>query len=97
MKRQSYSKEFKRQAVDLILIEGQLIHFIAHTLNIHENTLYRWVAEYEKFGELAFPGKGSSEFISQNKIKKLEKENRLLREELELLKNFRLFLKQSPK
>jgi len=75
VKRQSYSKKFKRQAVDLILIEGQPIRFISCTLDIHENTLYRWVAEYEKFGDQAFPGKGSSEFISQNKIKKLEKEN----------------------
>ena len=97
MKRRSYSKEFKRQAIDLILIEGQPIRFIARTLDIHENTLYRWVAEYEKFRDQAFPGKGSSEFISQNKIKNLEKENRLLREELELLKKFRVFLKQTPK
>ena len=41
MKRQSYSREFKRQAVDLILIEGHPICFIALTFNIHENTLYR--------------------------------------------------------
>ena len=73
MKRRSYSKEFKRQAIDLILIEGQPIRFIARTLDIHENTLYRWVAEYEKFGDQAFPGKGNSIIISQNKTKKLKK------------------------
>lgn len=73
MKRRSYSKEFKRQAVYLILVEGQYIPFIAYTLGIHENALYRWVVEYENFGDQTFPGNGISEFVSQNKIKKLEK------------------------
>jgi len=34
------------------------------------------VAKYEKFGDQAFPGKGSSEFIS-NKIKNLKKKTGL--------------------
>lgn len=95
MKRKSYSQEFKRQAVTLVLKEEQPIRFVSRTLDVHENTIYRWVSEYEKFGEQAFPGRGSRSFVSQSKIKKLEKENALLREELELLKKFRVFLKQT--
>ena len=73
MKRHFYSKEFKKQAVNLIIVEGQLIRFVARTLEIHENTLYRWIVEYVKFGNQAFPGNRSNEFVSQSKIKKLEK------------------------
>ena len=78
MKRQSYSREFKRQAVDLILIEGHPICFIALTFNIHENTLYRQVAEYEEIGQQTFPGKGRSDLFLKIKLKYLKKENRLL-------------------
>lgn len=97
MKRKTYSSEFKRQAINLVLIEGQPVKFVSKKLDVHENTLYRWISEHEKFGEQAFPGKGSSNFVSQSKIKKLEKENKLLKEELELLKKFRVFLKQNQK
>lgn len=58
MKRKSYSHEFKRQAVTLVLKKEQPIRFVSKILDIHENTLYCWVFEYEKFGEQAFPDKG---------------------------------------
>ena len=54
MKRKSYSSEFKRQAINLVLIEGQPVKFVARKLDVHENTLYRWITEHEKFGEQAF-------------------------------------------
>ncbi|ELU78039.1 hypothetical protein PNI0009_01756, partial [Streptococcus pneumoniae PNI0009] len=30
------------------------------TLKIHPNSLYRWIQEYEKYEESAFPGHGSA-------------------------------------
>ena len=49
----------------------------------------------EEYGENAFPGNGTALADAQHKIKLLEKENRYLQEELELLKKFRVFLKRS--
>ena len=95
MKRKHYSKEFKFQAVSLILTDKHPVRFISNQLDVHENTLYRWVSEYEKYGERAFPGNGSREFTSQKEVKRLEKENRKLKEELEILKKFQVFLKQN--
>ena len=69
VERRSYSKEFNRQAVDLILVEEQPIRFVARTLDIHEHELYRWITEQEKVGDQAFSNNGSNEFISKNKIK----------------------------
>ncbi|MCO4466018.1 hypothetical protein Si129_00284 [Streptococcus infantarius subsp. infantarius] len=46
-------------------------------------------------GESAFPGNGTALADAQHKIKLLEKENRYLQEELELLKKFWVFLKRS--
>ncbi len=67
---------------------------VAKELSIHYNSLYRWISEYEKYGESAFPGHGSALYNSQYEIKKLKRKNEELRSELELLKKYRAFLKQ---
>lgn len=95
MKRKNYSKEFKWQVVSLILTDGHPVRFVSKQLDVHENTLYRWVSEYEKYGERAFPGHGSREFISQQEVKRLTKENEQLREELELLKSSKSFSRKT--
>lgn len=59
----------------------------AKELSIHYNTLYRWIREYEEYGESAFPGHGSALYSCQYEIRKLQKENLELRKELETLKN----------
>ncbi|EMC54835.1 hypothetical protein SMU108_09642, partial [Streptococcus mutans M230] len=43
--------------------------------------MYRWIQEYEKYGERAFPGQGSALRHAQFELKKLEKENKILQEE----------------
>jgi Transposase and inactivated derivatives len=97
MKRKQYSREFKLQAVMLILKENQPIKFVCQQLEVHENTMYRWIQEYEDHGETAFPGKGSREYVTQTELKRLEKENKKLKEELEVLKKFQVFLKKNRK
>ena len=81
----------------LVLKETHPIRFVSKQINVHENTLYRWVQEVEKHGKRAFPGKGNREFVTQTELKRLEKENEKLKEELEILKKFQDFLKQSQK
>jgi|SRR5690554_5990882 transposase-like protein len=97
MKRKKYTREFKKQAVKLVLEEGFSVKTVSKELEIHYNSLYKWIVEYEENGELAFPGNGSRDYIYQNKIKQLEKENERLQEELEILKKFQIFLKKNNK
>lgn len=97
MKRKKYSSEFKFQAVKLVVEEEHSVKTVSSELEIHPNSLYKWIIEYERHGNLAFPGNGSRDFIYQNQIKQLEKENELLREELDILKKFRIFLKKNNK
>ncbi len=94
MKRKSYDKQFKIAAVKLILEEEVPVSVVAKELEIHQNTLYRWVNEYEEHGESAFPRRGTALYSYQFEIKKLKKENLELKKELELLKKFRAFLKK---
>lgn len=97
MPRRSFDKAFKIAAVKLVTKEGVSVKEVSLQLEVHANSLYRWVQEFEKYGESAFPGKGSALFDAYYEIKKLEQENRYLREELDLLKKFKVFLNPNKK
>ena len=95
--RKTYTGKYKWKAAGLVL-EGQFtVKQVCQELELHESTLYRWICEVENHGQRAFSGKGSRDWISQNKLKQLEKENEKLKEELELLKKFRVFLEKKHK
>ena len=94
MARRSYDKQFKMAAVKLVLEENMTVAEVAKELSIHYNSLYRWISEYEEYGESAFPGHGTALYSYQYEIKKLKAENLELRKELELLKKFQAFLKK---
>ena len=94
MARRSYDKQFKIAAVKLVLEDDLTVAEVSKELSIHYNTLYRWISEYEEYGESAFPGHGTALYSYQYEIKKLKAENLELRKELELLKKFQAFLKK---
>ena len=97
MSRRKFDKPFKLAAVKLVIDDEMDVLTVAKQLDIHYNTLYRWISEYEEFGESAFPGNGSRIFDYQSEIHRLQKRNKELEEEIELLKKFRVFLKQAKK
>ena len=94
MSRRKFDKEFKVAAVRLVVDEELPVYQVARELAVHQNSLYRWVSEYEKYGESAFAGNGSKIYNYQAEINRLEKRNRELEEEVELLKKFRVFLQK---
>jgi transposase-like protein len=93
MSRRKFNREFKMAAVKLILDDELPVSQVAKELAVHANSLYRWVQEYEKYGESAFPGNGSTIYDYQAEIHSLERRNRGLEEEVELLKKFKVFLR----
>ena len=94
MARRSYDKQFKMAAAKLVLEDNMTVAEVSKELDIHYNSLYRWISEYEEYGESAFPGHGTALYSYQYEIKKLKAENLELRKELELLKKFQAFLKK---
>ena len=92
--RRKFDKPFKLAAVKLVVEDQLPVSQVSKELDIHYNSLYKWIREYEEFGENAFPGHGCALYSYQYEIKKLQHENQDLREELELLKKFRAFLKK---
>lgn len=82
-----YDRLFKLSAARLVL-EGEVpVKEISEQLEVPDNTLRRWAAEYGRDGEAAFPGKGKPVVNKDYEILKLKKENEELRKEVELLKN----------
>ena len=73
--RRTFTKEFKLQALKLVLQEDISVKKVSQTLKFSNNTLYRWISEYEANGDSAFPREGSREFLRQNEMRMLEKEN----------------------
>ena len=91
--RKVYSAEFKQQAVQLAQQPGNTNQGIAHDLGISQSSLSGWIKAAREHGSLAFPGQGVARLtVEQEKIKRLEKELAMLRQEREILKAAAVFL-----
>jgi len=63
--RKSYDKQFKIVAVKLVLEDEMPVADATKALSIHYNSLYRWISEYEEYGESAFSGHGTALYSCQ--------------------------------
>nr|DAK60874.1 MAG TPA: transposase [Caudoviricetes sp.] len=84
-KKRNYTKEFKVQACELVLKENLKVKTVAERMGINHIMLYRWIDDYRTYGEEAFVGKGNLR-AEAAKIKKLERENEELRQQVGILK-----------
>lgn len=81
----AYTPEFKREAVRLLESCGRPAAQIERELGIGDGCLLRWKKKVAREGEQAFPGHGRMS-PDQDRIRKLERENLVLRQEREILK-----------
>ena len=79
-----YSAEFKERAVKLAVESDQTVAQTARDLGINENTLHTWLSKYHHGGK-GTPSQPGSEPLYEE-LKRLKKENALLKEEREILK-----------
>jgi len=80
-----FDKHFKEEAVRLVLDQERPAAIVAKELGIHENTLYKWIGQYRKHKENAFPGSGKLR-PEDEEIKRLKKMIADLQEENAILK-----------
>ncbi len=88
MTRRVYSREYKREAAQLVTMRGVSVAQAARDLDVHATVLRRWVREFGSSGPDAFPGKGQ--------LKPDDEELRSLRREVAKLKAERDILKNRP-
>lgn len=85
--RRTFDRQFKIDAVSLVVNGGRTVMDVSRDLGVDANTLYRWKREFSKEDTGAFPGKG--------RLSPQEEELRRLRRELEQAKEDREILKKA--
>jgi transposase len=83
--RRTYAREFKLEALRLLETSGQSAAQIERDLGISGGCLSRWKRELADDGADAFPGQGHLT-PDQERIRQLERENEILRQERDILK-----------
>jgi transposase len=81
----TYTREFKQQAVILFETSGKSKTQIARDLGISDSALNKWCKELGERGQEAFPGKGHQTTVEEE-LRKLKRENEILRQERDILK-----------
>jgi len=95
-KRKTYTKEFKIEAVRLLERSGRTQEEIAEELGMSSSSLSRWKKKYGEEGEEAFPGRGNLT-PQEERIRQLERENKILRQERDILKKAVTIFSQQSK
>jgi len=85
--RRAFSKEFKRDAVELVRSSGKSIASVARDLDLTESALREWVRQAD-VDEGRRDGLTTAE---REELARLRKENRTLREERDILKRAAAF------
>ena len=88
--RQNYTKEFKNDAVKLVIEQGYNCSQVGRRLGVNQTNISRWVREYRWQNDPPSDGAASrSELEAENK--RLRKENQRLQMEREILKKAAAF------
>jgi len=83
VERRKYPEEFKREAVRLMETSGKPIAELARDLGINDNNLYRWRGLYGSQSQVNTNG-SVAEMTAE--LKRLRRENEVLRAERDILK-----------
>jgi len=95
--RKQYTKEFKLDAISLVLDQGLTIAEAARSLEIRANMLGRWIKENEADNNgQAFRGNGKLT-PDQGEIRRLKIENKQLKLERQILKEAAVFFAKETK
>jgi len=94
-KRRQYTKEFKIEAVRLIIEEGRPISEVARELGTAQSLLHRWEKKSEEGKIDPFPGQGRLS-PEDEELRRLRRENKRLRMEHEILKKAVAIFSEEP-
>ena len=87
--RRRFTAEFKARAVRLVLREGSTVAQVCRDLDLTESSLHNWVRQAKVDRGMGPPGALTTE--EREELSRLRKENRVLKEEREILKKAAAF------
>ena len=94
--KKKYSKEFKLDAINLVIEQNYTRAAAARSLDINPNILGRWIKEHEKDDGHAFRGNGKLT-PEQLELRQLREEVKRLNMEKEILKKATVFFAKEMK
>jgi transposase len=95
---QTYTREFKLEAIRLMKESDKPFAEIAAELGIRRNQLYKWKEQLEANGNDAFSGqRGRPPKENQSELSTLRQENNRLREEVDILKKAAVYFAKELK
>ena len=86
MTRKKFTDEFRKEAVQLALTSGLTRDQVAEDLGVGKSTLGKWITAHRHEDLMSGPHDDV-----QKELKRLRKENRILREERDILKKATAF------
>ncbi len=94
--RRQYTREFRTEAVRLLESSGKSARQLERELGIGAGNLSRWKQQFAADGKDAFPGHGRLT-PEQERLRQLERENEILRQERDILKKaIAIFSERKP-
>jgi transposase len=87
--RRKFTDEFKARAVRLVVREGRTVAQVGRDLDLAESVLHNWVRQAKIDSGKGPPGALTSE--ERDELSRLRKENRILKEEKEILRKAAAF------
>lgn len=91
-----YDQNFKIEVIRRIREQGQKAPDLAKELGIHINTIYKWMGQFNKDKENAFPGSGRLK-PEDEEFRRLKREVATLKEENEILKKAAAYFAKNQK
>lgn len=91
----TYSKEFKIEAIRLVLEGKRAMSQVERELGIGKGCVHRWIKEYQDDTDSAFPGKGNCS-PDEEEMRTLRRENEILRRERDILKKAVAIFSREP-
>lgn len=91
MKNSKYTKEFRDSTVQLIMNSEESVLKIAKDLDVNPKTIYNWVREYKKSNNIKTDSRKTTQKsvikeTAEDELKRLRAENKLLKQERDILK-----------
>lgn len=83
--RRKFNREFKIEAVRMVLERGRRISEVSRDLDLRPEMLRRWQRELEADQQQAFPGQGHLK-ADEEEMRRLRRELERVREERDILK-----------
>ena len=94
--RKTYTREFKLEAIRLAETSGRSIAQVERELGLSPGTIFHWRQDLQRHGAEAFPGQGHL-LPSDERLRQLERENAILRQERDILKKAIAVVSEKPR